>query len=430
MYLFFIRHFNDVDHISPIVWKMKQDNYPVAVFCLNPEYDIQKDYRLLFLKQLGIKVNFIYDEFSQKLGPEHRVLRLISRGGFAVARLLEDFSPSSYFHIFERFRRRAQEVGKKYYKRCRKKFYDQSWAHFFLEQTNAQALAFDWIRPNWFVVNVLLMAAKDMSIPTLSLPHGVFVYTNNSVSLDLKADEKNFKKFNLYDYVVVQNVLFKETICRSGINKEKIFVLGSARYCNEWMQQNKKIIPRKLVSKGENAKKLKVVFMTTRPTYRIDLQRMLKTFDMLSKLNELYEIEVFIKPHTRSGEEASIYKGLPLRSVSDLSSVELCEWADVMLVIGSSILIETLIQRKPVLYLKYLHENITEYEELGACWTIHDEAELKDALLSLKINKANVPYTEKNINRFLSEIIYGGRGERDVLRDYENFIVSHASNRV
>jgi hypothetical protein len=38
----------------------------------------------------------------------------------------------------------------------------------------------------------------------------------------------------------------------------------------------------------------------------------------------------------------------------------LCEWADVMLVIGFSILIESLIQRKPILYLKYLHENITQ----------------------------------------------------------------------
>jgi hypothetical protein len=100
-----------------------------------------------------------------------------------------------------------------------------------------------------------------------------------------------------------------------------------------------------------------------------------------------------------------------------------------MLVIGSSILIETLVQRKPVLYLKYLHENTTEYEELGACWTIYDEAELKDALLSLQVNKAKVPYTEENINRFLSEIIYGGRGERDVLGDYEDFIVNHAGNR-
>lgn len=100
-----------------------------------------------------------------------------------------------------------------------------------------------------------------------------------------------------------------------------------------------------------------------------------------------------------------------------------------MQVIDSSILIETQVQRKPVPCLKYLHENTTEYEQLGACWIIYDEAELKDALLSLQINKTKVPYTEENIKRFLSEIIYGGRGERDVLGDCENFIVSHAANK-
>jgi hypothetical protein len=99
-----------------------------------------------------------------------------------------------------------------------------------------------------------------------------------------------------------------------------------------------------------------------------------------------------------------------------------------MLVIGSSILIETLVQHKPVLYLKYLHENTTEYEELGACWTINNEAELKEALLSLQSDKTNVPYTGENVKRFLSEIIYGGRNERDVLGDYENFILNRTKD--
>ena len=41
----------------------------------------------------------------------------------------------------------------------------------------------------------------------------------------------------------------------------------------------------------------------------------------------------------------------------------------------------------------------------------------------------NLPYTDENFDRFLSEIIYGGPGERDVLGDYETFIVNRASNK-
>lgn len=46
-----------------------------------------------------------------------------------------------------------------------------------------------------------------------------------------------------------------------------------------------------------------------------------------------------------------------------------------------------------------------------------------------KGKKMNLPYTDENFDRFLSEIIYGGPGERDVLGDYETFIVNRASNK-
>jgi hypothetical protein len=63
---------------------------------------------------------------------------------------------------------------------------------------------------------------------------------------------------------------------------------------------------------------------------------------------------------------------------------------------------------------------------LGACWIIHDENELKNVLITLQEDKSKMPYTDESVNRFLSEIVYGGQNERDVLKDYENFIVNCA----
>jgi len=425
MYLFFVREFNDIDHITPIVWKMRQDNYPVAVFCLNPEYDLAGDYRLQFLKKQGIKVNFIFDEFGRALGPTHRTMRFIARTCFAVANRLDNRPRTLFSAGLATLQKRAKKLGKKFYKRCRQKYYDISWARNIIKQSGARVVCFDHVNPKRYVVNILLTAAVEKSVPAIALPHGVFIYTNDFVRTG-STEESRYEKFNRFDYVITQNKLRQAVLTSAGVHKQRIFVLGSARYCKEWMVQNKMILPRTMQSKTENPGQLKAVFMTTRFAYRIDVERMLKTFDLLS---ELKGMEIVVKPHTRSGSEAKVYESIPLSNVYEFSSVELCEWADVMLVIGSSILIETLVQRKPVLYLKYLHENTTDYEELGACWTIHDETELKDALLSLQANKANVPYTEENINRFLSEIIYGGRGERDVLGDYESFIVNSVVNR-
>jgi hypothetical protein len=424
MYLFFVRVFNDIDHITPIVWKMRQDNFPLAVLCLNPEYDLHSDYRLRFLGNQGVKVNYIYDEFGRALGPIHLIMRFISRTCFSVANRLDNPSRTLFSVRLGALQKLAKKMGKKFYKRCSHKFYDISWARNIIEQSGAQVVCFDHINPKRHVVNILLKAAGEKLIPSIALPHGVFIYTNNFVRTGSTEDSR-YEKFNRFDYIITQNKLRKKVLVRAGVHKERISVLGSARYCREWMAQNRKILPRTMKLTKESSGRLKVVFMTTRFAYRIDVERMLKTFDLLS---ELKGMEIVVKPHTRSGKEAQVYESIPLSNVYELSSVELCEWADVMLVIGSSILIETLVQGKPVLYLKYLHENTTEYEELGACWTIHDEAELKDALLSLQANIENVPYTKENSNRFLSEIIYGGRGERDVLGDYENFIINRGVN--
>ena len=424
MYLFFVRAFNDIDHITPIVWKMSKDNHPVAVYCLNPDYDIDNDYRLNCLKERGVRVDYIYNNFDIELGPLHRAMRFLFLRGLAAARRLNSNGRTPWAFLSRMFGQLAERIGSRFYRLATSKYYDGSWAHQILEQSGARVLCFDWIRPRKYVVDLLLAAAKEMSIPTVALPHGVFLYTNDLVQSESK-EEGQFERYNHYDYVVVQNKLFKDVISQSGVNREKIFVLGSTRYCNEWMKQNKKILPRKMKSNGNNAGKLKVVFMTTRPHYRIYVEKMLRTFDILGNIDD---IQVVVKPHTRTGKEAEMYKGVPLANVADISSVELSEWADVMLVVGSSIIIETLTRHKPALYLKYLHENTTEYEEFGACWIINDEDELRDALLSLRDKQGYVPYTDENVNMWLAEVIYGGQNERDVLRDYEEFIVNCARN--
>jgi hypothetical protein len=84
------------------------------------------------------------------------------------------------------------------------------------------------------------------------------------------------------------------------------------------------------------------------------------------------------------------------------------------------------VQDKPVLYLKYLHANTTQYEEMGACWTIENESELERALLNLRDGKRHLPYSTNQVTNFLSEIIYGGSDKRNVLLDYEQFIVNSA----
>jgi hypothetical protein len=212
----------------------------VAVYCLNPEYDLQSDYRIQFLKQQGIKVGYVFDECGQALGLLHRITRFISRTCFGLANKLNHQQHSAFYPVLAILRKRAIKIGKKYYKRSGKKFYDTSWARDVLAKSAAQVLCFDHVNPDRYVVEIFLQAAGEKSIPALALPHGVFIFTNDYVR-NGSAEEDRFDKFNRFDYIVTQNELRKAVLANAGVRREKIVVLGSARYCDEWMTLNTSI---------------------------------------------------------------------------------------------------------------------------------------------------------------------------------------------
>ena len=425
MYLFFIRHFNDIDHTTPIVWKLIKDNYPVAVYCMNPLYDIRNDYRLLFLKNQGAIVDYLYETFDTHRGIFYNNLQaLVRKCGDLVIKLENDRQKQS--DIFTRLiGQLAGQLRSVSYKLMRKLYYDDGWARNILKNTGAQVICFDHIMPKLYLVDTFLKVSRQMSIPSLALPHGVYLYTNEATK-PKATDERRLAKFNSFDYIVVTNELRKALLAHSGVNEDKIFVLGSARYCSEWILQNRKILPVGFDAVSKESGKLKVVLMPSKPQCGVDVERMINTCRILA---DLEGVEAIIKPHTRIRSQEHAFDNLPLPDVSHVLTAELCDWADVLINVGSSVITEALMREKPALYLKYLHPNTTLFEELGACWIIHDESELTDALLTLQADKNHIPYSKESVAKFLAQVVYGGNNSSDVLSRYEQFIVGCASKQ-
>jgi hypothetical protein len=424
MYLFFVRHFNDIDHTTPVVWKMKKENYPVAVYSMNPRYDIESDYRLRFLKSQGVTVNYLHSAFDQDRGWIHGLLTTLMHASFAAQRRIDSYKPGAIGILARLTAAGFGLLGTLFYKITCSLHYRSRWARAILERTGARAICFDHVLPKRYVVDSFLKAAGQMSIPTLSLPHGVLLYTNENTK-PKSTDKRRMKKFSRFDYILVPNQLRKELLVRTGVDGKKIFVLGSARYCKEWLEQNQRILPKLIGADHRISGKLKVVFMQSKPQCRIDVERMSATFDILAGLPE---IQAMIKPHTRSAGDSGAFDKMHLTDASHILTAELCEWADVLLVVGSSVITEALMKGKPALYLKYLHQNTTLFEDLGACWVISDEPELKRALQALKKDRREIPYDKKNVAEYLREVVYGGDINRDVLGAYHQFIVDCASN--
>jgi hypothetical protein len=422
MFLFFVRHFNDIDHLAPVAWKMRQAGNPVAVYGLNPRFDYDSDYRLVFLKGLGVDVAYLHNRFSRHHGGLHDALYRGLLRFHAIERKWSHPKKETPLHQ-KLLGFLSGQIGVLLYKINRLLFYNVRWARSVLHQTHACAVCFDHIMPGLYVVKPFLKAAKGMSVPSFALPHGVHLYTNPKTKAKSK-DSRRLTKFNRFDHVLVPNQLRKDQLVQSGVAGERITVLGSARYCGQWLAQNQTIIPRNIEKEGYDPHKLKVVFMPSKPQCLANLKRLRATCSLLA---EMEGIDVMIKPHTRTGGERHLFAGNKLRDASSILTAELCEWADVALVVGSSVITEALMRKKTVLYLKYLHNNTTLFEELGACRTIHSEGELRDVLSSLQANGNRPLYSESAVTRYISEVVHGGTENDDVLAGYEAFLTAPAA---
>ena len=84
MILFIVRHFNDIDHLVPVAWKLKMDGHQVAVYCMNPRYDIESDYRLQFLRTEGVCVAHLSDAFGRHRDPLYKTLYHVSLKCFEI----------------------------------------------------------------------------------------------------------------------------------------------------------------------------------------------------------------------------------------------------------------------------------------------------------------------------------------------------------
>jgi hypothetical protein len=422
MFLFFIRHFNDVDHLAPVAWRMNRSNHPVAVYCMNPRYDPEGDYRLNFLKEIGVTVEDLYRCFDRHRGRLHGWLASAMRTFFACRRSLDSAvrtgAPARRISAYL-----AGQFATLFYKLLRRGYYDRRWAKRFLAESGARAVCFDHVMPGLYVVRSLLKAAAEMGIPSFSLPHGVHLYTNEAAK-PKATGARRAAKFNAFDHIIVPNALRRDVLVESGVSPGKISVLGSARYCAEWLARNEKILPRQITPAKAAGDRLKVVFLPSKPQCRVDLARLKTTCETLAGMADA---DVMVKPHTRAGGEKYLFTGNRLTDASHILTAELCDWADVALVVGSSVITEPLMRKKPVLYLKYLHANTTLFEELGACWKIEDENELEKALTSLKKDRTRTPYTADAVAQYIEEVVYGGTAEEDVLGNYETFITGHAA---
>jgi hypothetical protein len=431
--LFFVNKFNDTDHEAPIVDRMARDSKEkLAVLSLNPLSDISNDFRLRYLKDTyNIPVSYLYNycnpsRFYKFIGA--LVCSTYSGGSFRknISNIFShlkgapDKQTGFFREVFCLMSGLFRSIMVRYalLDKFIQKIFTKSWVEKVYGAIKPSALVFDHASHlGLYNVGALMSVAKSKNIPTIDVPHGIPLYIKHSADYD-RAKTNLIR--NDKDFIVLHHRWWRDECVAHGLNPEKVTVLGSARFCKEWIDILHRIIPPELSLQDKGKGKLKVVFMEfSASRYHEYKDTARKTIERINKLDFIHFI---FKPQTR-GNILHFDLSSSVEVAYNANSVNLIKWADVVIVHASSIMIEVLLQDKVFIYPRFFHSDKMIYEEFGAGWAVDSYEELEEALKTLRQNPSYRPYSMENVKKYITEIVYNGQYGRDVLGDYKDLIL-------
>ena len=422
MYLFFVRRYNDVDHIVPIIYRMAKDGVKdIKVFCINFQFDIKRDFRISFLtKEFNIKAEYYY--FSKTVGFRHFLLVTIAR-----------FLLFYQYRINGNSRIAKHYLGRFYNKSFYQKYCGASWASSFIESLKPKVIVFDMQKPKPFL-KPLIEEAKKRRIPLLLVPHGINVATNELTTNKAVSDmqDANYgKNWKDFDFACTQFPLARDRMIKNGFSNKRIKVLGSTRYCHNWRKILGEIMPATKYY-HDSGGIINVVYMDHIESWRFNKESVI---DSINRLASVDSINLVVKPTTGRTYKSSLgddlgvvtRKNCPnITFEENVPSNSLIEWADVVICTISSIGIEVLLQNKLLIHPQYFHGNTLLYSEMNACLTVHNYEELETAIMKVQAEPDYRPHSQEDADKFIEYVVYGGKKDRDVLGEYKDFILSKA----
>ena len=412
MIMFLVRHFNDIDHIVPIVYRMlKDDSEELRVFCMNASLDLENDFRLSFLKgQFGCRTKYIFQAYKPTL--RHHLFSLL------VCWLPRLKLPTGLGWLSRIFGKVSYKV---YNSTWRDRLYDKAWARRLLQRYGVRTLVVDWGKVTRFAYEPISDAADELRVRKIGVPHGMTLMANDDSTTRTVTQQRPIdwgEQYGWLDEVIVQGHPMKEQYVRGGYPAKQISVLGSARFCQEWMVVYRSILPPQQLQQEDE--RLRIVYMDHDKLYRLDTDEIVNTFREISKATWA---TVIVKKSTRTRlSDGRLADLVPVDTVT--SSVHLVRWADVVISTISSIMLEVLDQGKIFIYPTGFTENEMLFERYGACWAVSSKDELLAALRAIHDGTHVLPYSDANVKAFQNEVVYGGDPEADVLAKYVDHIAA------
>ncbi|MCP5245125.1 MAG: hypothetical protein H6937_03835 [Burkholderiales bacterium] len=347
--LFFLRHYNDIDHITPVIYKWADSGHQCDVVLLGSA-KFRRDYRIQFLKQLsGVRVAHMREVLGWLHFLKWRLQMYMLTGnvrripvlGLLAKRLSERYDESRREQVW-------RQTNETLFRRC-------------FENSNGGVITFDWVERNSVIsvewIKILIEMAHARKLSVISLPHGDSPHVNQLIRRGERklGPDTVFSNADVFDCLVVPNELCAKRF-RPYLGEQKIAVLGSPRFCEEWLSKLVEILPPSPITPSDS--RLKIVIFLRKANFTTFWEEVGEVVHMIA---EFPGTEIMIKPHTRSGWKQSLTKDKAIKKLPNVSiaddkahSVHLMNWADVIIDLATSVIFEAVRTRKPVLAADYL----------------------------------------------------------------------------
>ncbi len=347
--LFFLRHYNDIDHVTPVIYQWIKSGHQCDVVLIGSTA-FRRDFRIKYLSQLeGVRVAHMRELFSVREYIKWRLqMFLLTRN----VRRIKVIGPL------------VTKLAERYDEKEREPLWRHT-ANYLLERSFGHegkgVIAFDWIERNSVIcvewVEVVVAMAKSRGLGTVSLPHGDSPHASQLIRRGERRVEPDvtFSAAKIFDRVVVPNDLCAVRF-RPFMAEKQLAVLGSPRYCEEWLKILSGLMPPSPLVRSDS--RLKIVMFLRKANFTTFWEEVGEVVHMIA---EFPGVELIIKPHTRSGWKQSLTKDSSIKQLpnvhiagDDAHSVHLMNWSDIVIDLATSVVFEAVRAKKPVLAADYL----------------------------------------------------------------------------
>lgn len=400
-----VRRYNDIDHMAPLIWRLvREGRQDVAVLAVDLMYDLEADFRLTYLRdELGVRTEHVFGRreggwFASRLG--RFVVAGIRRGergdGGWTARTARRICAS----------------------RLMERTFDRAWAQRLLRGLGAKTLVLDWHRPRHPVVVHLLDAAHGLGLRSIAVPHGGLVPLDKDYRVDPPDYGADWQKL---DTIVLQNEVVTDMVCHYGVDRGKVRIIGSCRFCRDWTEIMAQLMARHPWSGPATG--LKVLYLDHSGKYNLEAARI---NSCLKRIHEMEGVILIVKGSTsadgRGSEQpekgSSVLEDDALAFAQDVPTSKLVAWADIVVGTTSSALFDALVQEKLLVIPKHFHSNTTVFEKHGCCVAVETDEDLLALIAQARQGLGPLPYGPETVASFRRDHLCGGEAGRDVLGAY------------